>query len=75
MRVYTTKHSIVKLKHFQYCKPNYNRLLDLQQVVPNLPLEIETDSVGRKFVPICELDLEKFSSILALNPCDAAFVK
>jgi len=75
MRVFTNKNAIANLKHFKYCLKNYERLLDLQQEVPNLPLEIESETAYKRYIPISSLNLEKFSEILNLNAHDAAFVK
>jgi hypothetical protein len=70
MRVFTTKKSIVDLKHFRYCAKHYDMLLTLQQETPNLMLEVNQQN-QRAFVPIHQLDLDDPRSVSGLNPNDA----
>ena len=58
MRVYTSRKTIVDLKHFRYCAKHYGMLLTLQQETPNLMLEVN-DLERRSFIPIHQLDLEE----------------
>ncbi len=75
MRVYTTKKTIVNLKHFQCCAAHVNALLNLQQMTPNLPLEIDSNDQYKRYIPIHEVYLERDSDILVLNAQEAAVSK
>ena len=69
MRVYTSRKTIVDLKHFRYCAKHYGMLLTLQQETPNLMLEVN-DLERRSFIPIHQLDLDDRFSVIRLNPND-----
>lgn len=70
MRVYTTRRTIVDLKHFRYCSKHYSMLLTLQQEAPNLMLEV--GNAGKQaLIPIHQIDLEDQLAVIGLNPNDA----
>jgi hypothetical protein len=70
MRVYTTRRTIVDLKHFRYCSKHYRMLLTLQQEAPNLMLEVNTPDRSA-LIPIHQIDLEDQYALIGLNPNDA----
>lgn len=73
MRVYTHDKRIVKLKHFQFCYLSYALLLNIQQVVPNLLIEIEPSAYPTRqselhqFVPAYQLNLENHRALSLIN--------
>jgi hypothetical protein len=74
MRVYTTRKTIVDLKHFRYCSKHYRMLLTLQQEAPNMMLELKQPFSGQSAtgaIPIHQLDLEDQLALIGLNPNDA----
>jgi hypothetical protein len=70
MRAFTTKRTIVDIKHFRYCSKHYGMLLSLQQETPNLMLEVNASERGA-LIPIHQLDLEDQVALIGLNPNDA----
>jgi hypothetical protein len=70
MRCYTSKKTIVDLKHFRYCSKHYRMLLTLQQEAPNMMLEVNHPG-SQALIPIHQLDLEDQLALIGLNPNDA----
>lgn len=69
MRVPTHENRIITLLHFTLSYNDYHLLLTLQQLHPNVLLEIESQDPSKKqFVPMHVLDLEDYKTLSLYNP-------
>ena len=75
MRVYTSKKSIVNIKHFHFCTKDYTTLLALQNDHPNLALEVDNGDAFSTYIRINQIDLENRLELMALNAHEAAVSK
>jgi hypothetical protein len=71
LKVPTVRKTYVVLLHFENTFPHIETLQKLQQLVPNLPLEVKPpDNMAhlRQFIPIHSVELDDLRLIFRLNP-------
>jgi hypothetical protein len=71
LKIPTIRKTYVVLKHFEHTYAALKLLTELQQMVPNLPLEVEPDQNRmhlKQFINIGYLEFSDMKLIRALNP-------